>query len=265
LRYYLEKVARAPQRESWASVGGSVVHEATELFDRGRFATWHDDIFADLFWKEVLQRRRRTSYPVQDWRAGGRATKANPDKENHLWWLANGPGYVQSWINWRAANPDWHLFDLTGEQDYAIELFLKVCHPKDSTLELLSVADRVFVTPDGELAVLDIKSGTYKPPTPFQLEVNAECFDLTFGIRPTKGAFWDARKGSFSELMDLDTPSAVIWDRAAKARKVRDLELFVPSPSNMCSACGVRDFCPAMKGERAHEYPQHLLPLEIAS
>lgn len=263
-RYYLEKVARAPQRESWASIGGTVVHELTEAFDRGTVQHVTDELFADMFWEQVLKRRRRTTYPTTEWRAGGRASKANPDKENHVWWLQNGPGFVKSWVEWRKANPQWFLFDLTGEGDLAIELALTVTHPRNPNLIMLSVADRVFVTPSGELCVVDIKSGTYKPPAPFQLSMNAVCFDLTFGVKPTLGAFWDARRGAYDELIDLTAYSDdMIWDRLAKAKRVRDLELFTASPSMMCSACGVRDFCPAMRGERAHEYPTHFLPLEV--
>lgn len=37
-QYRLERLTDAPQREQWASVGGTVVHLVTEELDRQRFA-----------------------------------------------------------------------------------------------------------------------------------------------------------------------------------------------------------------------------------
>ncbi len=34
------------------------------------------------------------------WRAGGRATKAYPEKENDIWWQDNGPQMVDNFIQW---------------------------------------------------------------------------------------------------------------------------------------------------------------------
>lgn len=34
------------------------------------------------------------------WRAGGRATKAYPEKENDAWWQDNGPVMVDNFIQW---------------------------------------------------------------------------------------------------------------------------------------------------------------------
>lgn len=147
----------------------------------------------------------------------------------------------------------------------AIELDLKVGHP-DYDFEMRSITDRVFVHDSGALVVVDIKSGTFKPPVPLQLAVNAECIERSFGIRPAYGVFFEARKGGYSTLWDLNQwSSEFLWDRAAKARKIRDLELFTANPSNLCSSCSVKDFCHTMRGGRAHEFPPHYLPLEEAS
>ena len=39
-------------------------------------------------------------------RVGGRATKANPNKEDITFWQTAGPKWVEAYIAWRKANPE---------------------------------------------------------------------------------------------------------------------------------------------------------------
>ena len=58
--------------------------------------------YFDTAWDKVYSEKvSRTTIPEEDWKASGRATKANPDKENKDWWLKNGPLMVDKWIAWR--------------------------------------------------------------------------------------------------------------------------------------------------------------------
>ncbi len=43
-------------------------------------------------------------------RVAGRATKANPNKEDATWWNEMGPQWVENYISWRKANTDWKLW-----------------------------------------------------------------------------------------------------------------------------------------------------------
>ena len=54
-------------------------------------------------------------------RVGGRATKANPNKENVEFWQDAGPRWVQAYIDWRKANSNWKLWK-TPDGVPAIEL-----------------------------------------------------------------------------------------------------------------------------------------------
>jgi hypothetical protein len=40
------------------------------------------------------------------WRAGGRATKQYPNKEDESWWMSEGPTMVHNYYNWRLGNPN---------------------------------------------------------------------------------------------------------------------------------------------------------------
>ena len=54
-------------------------------------------------------------------RVGGRATKANPNKEDVNFWQGQGPKWVEGYIAWRKHNPNWKIWT-TPQGARAIEL-----------------------------------------------------------------------------------------------------------------------------------------------
>lgn len=179
--------------------------------------------------------------PSGEWRAGGRATKAFPNKEDKTWWLAEGPTMVHNYYNWRQQNPNldiWH----TPEGVPAIELGISVTLPGDVTLK--SYIDRVFVDKStGQTMIVDLKTG--KPPQAgLQLAVYRLALQEQFGEAPTYGAFWMGRQGTLDKVYDLNTypiPMVQRWMRDVK--KAIDMQIFVPHINMMCDYCGVRKFC----------------------
>lgn len=179
--------------------------------------------------------------PTANWRAGGRATKAYPNKEDKTWWLAEGPTMVHNYYNWRQQNPNldiWH----TPEGVPAIELGISVTLPGDVTLK--SYIDRVFVDKStGQTMIVDLKTG--KPPQAgLQLAVYRLALQEQFGEAPTYGAFWMGRQGTLDKVYDLNTypvPMVQRWMRDVK--KAIDMQIFVPHINMMCDYCGVRKFC----------------------
>ena len=49
--------------------------------------TW-DTIWQEAFTAQIAEQEEKTGTNPQDWRRGGRASKANPDKEDGAWWLS---------------------------------------------------------------------------------------------------------------------------------------------------------------------------------
>ena len=49
-----------------------------------------EQVWDECFLEEIARIEKETGTNPTDWRAGGRATKANPDKENKAWWDTNG-------------------------------------------------------------------------------------------------------------------------------------------------------------------------------
>lgn len=179
--------------------------------------------------------------PEGPWRAGGRATKKFPNKEDKSWWMAEGPTMVHNYYNWRQQNPNldiWH----TPEGVPAIELGVVVNLPGGVTLK--SYIDRVFVDKaTGQTMIVDLKTG--KPPKGgLQLAVYRLALQEQFGESPDYGAFWMAREGTLDKVYNLGEyplPMVQRWMRDVK--KAIDMQIFVPTISMLCDYCGVRKFC----------------------
>jgi putative RecB family exonuclease len=251
-KYRLEKVVRAPKIPMWAGVGGSAVHAVTEARDRLRFSQepGGPTDFQEAFDLAIAEEVERSGFPTEEWTVTGRASKEWPDKETEAWWRAKGPSFCDSWDRWQDQAP-WQIW-VTPEGVPAIELEL---HPIFGGMPDVLYIDRVMVTNDGELVVVDIKTGSRVPDGTEQLGDYAAGMEQLIGIRPTYGTFWMARKGYNTPSVDLDhhTQAAVDY-RYRTARAGMEAGIFIAHPSSLCGSCPVRDACYAMKGKNAHLY-----------
>lgn len=208
-------------------------------------AMWAEQVQAEL------DNERSGSYQPEEFYTSGRKSKEFPDKENTAWWLEKGPGFVQSWEMWR----DHSGLDIwtTPDDQPAIELEVRAKH---EDVEVLSFIDRVMVDQFNVLYVVDLKTGSQTPAWPQQLAFNNLGLLHTYGVWATYGGFWSARKGGIAggfdgeEWADLRIyDEAWLWDQATKAKAIRDQQLFVAQPTNLCrSACGVSAYCKAVAG-----------------
>lgn len=171
-------------------------------------------------------------------RAGGRASKEYPNKEDGTWWLKHGPLMVDRWVDWRS-NSGWEIWR-TPEGEPAIELGLMV---DMADVPVKMGIDRVMVTPEGDLVVLDIKSGARTPQSDLQLAFYAAGLDLAFGIRPKFGTYWMARTGITSSFIDLDVmPTHKIIDMVKMFDTTRRQGLFTPNFKH-CTLCPFTAVC----------------------
>lgn len=174
-------------------------------------------------------------------RAGGRATKAFPNKEDKSWWMAEGPNMVHAYYNWRLSNPNLQVWTAPNGQP-AIELEVNVKLP-DGTM-LKSFIDRVFQDVNtGDQIIVDLKTG--KPPaTALQLGVYRLALQQTFDLAPRYGAYWMGRQGGLDQVHDLSQfpPTTV----ASWMQQVADMiraGYFVPHVSQRCGFCSVKSHC----------------------
>lgn len=260
-QYRLERVARVPSRPMWAGVGGSAVHELTEFLDRDQRPVGEKIAAVDGLWAEWFDKclddekeHNPTFDPETDYYRSGRASKAYPNKEGPDWWAANGPAFVKSWLRWLDVSGYTiaEFPDEQGELQPAIEIEVWAHHPVPHApvVPVRSVIDRVLEQPDGTLRVVDLKTGSHMPAWPLQMALNNMGLRHTYGVDAAYSGFWSARKGAVPEWFDM-TPytDEWLWQQVGHAQQIRDQQLFIAAPNNLCkSACGVAAYCHAVGG-----------------
>lgn len=241
-RFRLERVLNHKGQPGYWLAGGTAVHSATEWYDetvaRLGTATEHVDkavqVFHDKFDHEV---RKHDS-----WKTAGRKSREWPNGEDAAWWKATGPAMVLNYVQWRAANPQYSLMTMPGTDKPGIEVETEFTLPGD--IKVKAIIDRVFVNNHGEALIVDLKTGSRKPPSSLQLGLYATALEQQYGFRPQIGAYWMGRSGELTELSVLDRyNSALIGRWMRDFRKAVELQVFIPHVTAMCSGCSVNDQC----------------------
>lgn len=207
------------------------------------------DVLWQQTWDETLahelEEERSRGYTPDQFYRSGRVSKDFPDKEDPSWWAVKGPAFVKSWCKWRDASG----LDIWTTPDGEPGIELQV-YAERGTEATLSVIDRVMVDKFGVLYILDLKSGSMTPAWPRQMALNNLGLFHTYGVRAVYGGFWNARKGGVDPMYDLRIyDDDWLWNQVRMAREIRDQQLFVAQPTNLCgSSCSVRDYCKAVAG-----------------
>ena len=246
-QYRLQKLERVPEVGSWWSVGGTAVHSATEAYDR----LWCIDGDTDGF-----NAQERFEDALEDAIANSRAAdgfdwRSSRGQEKD-WWLEDGPRQVQGWIDWRNSSG---YRPLQLGDTYAIEARVQA---DIGGISVLGYIDRLEVNPDGELVILDLKSGSRKPSHKLQLQFYRLLIERSLGLQSTLGGYFMTRK---AELVGPDPiPDTSTLDRlVAGFVRARELDIYVPNPAGtLCGVCGVQRACYAVGGIEAEKYAPSL-------
>lgn len=172
-------------------------------------------------------------------RVGGRATKANPNKEDAKWWNESGPQWVDNYIAWRKGNPDWKIWTAPNGQR-AIELDLI---PEVNGVPVKMIIDRVFEV-NGELVIVDLKTSQQAPTSSLQLGFYKLGLELTFGIPVKWGTYYMARSSNVAPAVDL---SEYTHERMefliGQFDKARKNQIFLPNTNSCQYLCGLTEHC----------------------
>lgn len=177
-------------------------------------------------------------------RVGGRATKANPNKEDVTFWQTAGPKWVESYIAWRKANPDWKIW-VTPDGNPAIELALT---PIVAGVPVKMIIDRVFEV-NGELVIVDLKTSQNTPTSSLQLGFYKLGLESTFGTDALGGeikwgTYYMSRGSNVSEMVDL---SEYTYDKMeyliTQFDKARKSAIFLPNTNSCQYMCGLTEYC----------------------
>lgn len=214
----------------------------------------------DHYWREAFdaEKERHPEFDPSEYYRSGRASKIHPNKEDPAWWAEKGPEFVSLWTAWREAsglkilevpNSDGELIPAIELECWAETDYNPETHTYASVHRCF--IDRVFVDADGKVYIVDLKSGSHTAAWPQQMAFNNLCLNYQYGVRADYAGFWKARSGGVEKWFDLSIFSDEwLWDQHRKAQKIRDQQLFLAQPNNLCtSACGVAKFCRAMGGD----------------
>ena len=172
-------------------------------------------------------------------RVGGRATKANPNKEDVNFWNNQGPAWVQGYINWREHNKDWKIWT-APDGNKAIELALT---PVVNDVQVKMIIDRVFEV-NGELVIVDLKTSQNTPTSSLQLGFYKLGLEQQFGIEIKWGTYYMSRGNNISEMVDL---SEYTYDKMEYLietfDKARKAALFLPNTNSCQYMCGLTEYC----------------------
>jgi len=172
-------------------------------------------------------------------RVGGRATKANPNKEDATFWQTAGPKWVEDYIAWRKHNSSWKIWT-APDGNLGIELALT---PVIDGVPIKMIIDRVFEV-NGELVIVDLKTSQQTPSSSLQLGFYKLGLEQTFGIEIKWGTYYMSRGSNISELVDLSEYTyekmQYLINQFDKARKAG---VFLPNTNNCQYLCGLTAYC----------------------
>ena len=172
-------------------------------------------------------------------RVGGRATKANPNKEDQQFWQSAGPRWVEGYIAWRKTNPDWKIWT-APDGNPGIELALT---PVVNDVPVKMIIDRVFEV-NGELVIVDLKTSQNTPTSSLQLGFYKLGLEEQFGIEVKWGTYYMSRGNNISEMVDL---SEYTYDKMeyliTQFDAARKAAIFLPNTNSCQYMCGLTEYC----------------------
>ena len=172
-------------------------------------------------------------------RIGGRATKANPNKEDITFWQTAGPKWVEAYIAWRKANANWKIWT-APDGNPGIELALT---PVVAGVPVKMIIDRVFEV-NGELVIVDLKTSQNTPTSSLQLGFYKLGLEQTFGVEVKWGTYYMSRGSNVSEMVDL---SEYTYDKMeyliTQFDKARKSAIFLPNTNSCQYMCGLTEYC----------------------
>jgi hypothetical protein len=225
-KYNLTKIQGVPEKHAVWFTGGSAVHRATEMWDLNPNAA--EFIWNDAWYKQVKEDEELHG-DMNSW--------DYIKREVMSWWYGEGFWMLDRWIEFRSNG--WGIYKDYIEKQYEVPLV-------DTVVKM--AIDRVMTDYDGNIVLLDIKTGASSQRHPLQLATYAWALRKMDGLEVNKAGFWDARTGHVTtwNLEHLATEQIeTIYSEFDRSRKA---EIYLPNLNN-CGRCGVLSYCKFMNGQ----------------
>lgn len=236
--YYLSRVLKVPQRQASWFIQGLSVHQAVEAYEKsGRELSVGEALQVfEAAWNVETAEAERLQPDPRMWMFGRGKTK-DSDAE-HRWNL--GRRQVEDYIDWHPRQgAEWYPLELApGQLAVEVKFDLHFGH-----VRVIGAIDSIMTNRSGDIAVVDVKTGTKKPSDPYQMATYRfavkELFDLDIN-----GAQWwmckDTRYEPFTELGNYSYDEVCEW--YSKLDKGIENEIFLANPGD-CFTCPVKPYC----------------------
>ncbi len=239
LLYRFRAIDRLPERPSRAQVRGTLVHAVLERLFELPAAQRVPERARDLVeptWAELCAREPELAGQLFD----------GPEDPAAEEWLASAGPLLDAYFG---------LEDPRRLEPAARELLVET--ELDSGLLLRGYIDRLDAAPDGQLRVVDYKTGAAprvvaEARALFQMKFYALALLHQRGVVPTQLRLLYLADGESltyrpdeAELRRFERTLDAIWTAILRAGRDGD---FRPSPSRMCEWCSHRALCPAWDG-----------------
>jgi len=249
-QFQLERVVGVKGKPALYFAGGTTFHVLAENYDRGEWDGSNVEAEVARVWDEEIF-KEVTDLPTSEWLKAGRVSKVWPNREDGEWWLASLPIQINAYIKWRAEHPAWTFWAAPDEGEGAVAgIELPVSFDVDG-IPVVGAIDRVLVI-NGQLHIMDLKSGSREPEGTLQLAMYATALEAMYGIRPEWGSYYMSRKGDLSSPKYLGNwGTAQVHDAVRQYRRGVAAEVFIPHESNLCNGCRVAQWCTVRGGKDA--------------
>jgi hypothetical protein len=207
--------------------------------------------WATVWSRVVAQGEERHGTPVDTWRTGGRKTKANPEGETLAWWQAEGLRQVEDYVAWMKGH-DWKIATMPDGKP-GIEWEAEVSF---GGTPIKLIVDGIYEDSHGDWIIVDYKTGSRTPSGVMQLGLYASAIERALGRRPKWGSYYMTRKASLDDLVDLTNWSMDFYDMQFGAMNAYMATGFFPAAvGDHCGYCSYKDYCVAVNGPKALQYP----------
>lgn len=236
--YYLEKVARAPQRQAGWFIQGTAVHSAIEAYERSfRMLDLNEvlTVFTET-WNREMEKALDHQPHEQMWMVGGRRTVSTDIRIR----FEQGQQQVRSYLERNTADADPKTFEFVPGEP-AIEMGFELDLGEFSVVGYI---DQVLEDPERGLIPQDWKTGSRIPSSPYQLATYKVALEELTGEAVVCGRFWMCRTNE-PVVIDL-TPftKSVVRDWYEQLHRGVLGEVFLPNPGDACFTCSVLPSCP---------------------
>lgn len=216
--------------------------------------------WSQVWAEQVASVEQRSGVLSSEWRSAGRKSKANPEGEDFGFWQGEGLRQVETYLDWYERS-GWKIATMPDGKpgiEWEAEVDFAGSHVRliVDAVYTVNLPPWVEPTPDTTV-VVDYKTGSRNPASgPVQLGLYASAMEKVYGFRPKWGAIYMSRKGEIADLIDLSPWSIEFYEYQFSAMDAQLATGYLPpAVGDHCGFCSFRDYCVAVGGSKASEYP----------